>query len=145
MKKYLAIFLLFISYAAFATPRQDKSLSPELKNRIISTIKETQANIYDYNNDDQINCIDYACLFKLTWDKKCQEYNCIIVRNFNKVTGMNHLFVRIYAEGLINDIEPWAPSPYNFDMKAVWGINIIRVIITMERRENGWEKNNDFP
>lgn len=42
-------------------------------------------------------------------------------RNYNPEIGMHHLFIRIYAEGLINDVEPWTSTPLLFDMKTIWG------------------------
>lgn len=92
-----------------------------LRSKVVRTIIKTQSEIYDYNSDNQINCIDYACEFKLNWDEMWPEHNCILVRNLNPVTGMNHLFVRVYANGKINDIEPWAPDVYDYEMENVWG------------------------
>jgi len=51
----------------------------------------------DVNNDGKVNCIDYAITYKVWWDTNNpgSAYRCEIVRNVNKASGMNHLFVRV--------------------------------------------------
>ena len=93
-----------------------------MNRRIISTIQEAQAGIYDYNNDGKINCIDYSCLFKVTWDKNYpnEKFRCELVRNLQG-NVMNHLFVRILDEKFnYIEVEPWAHNPNLYLMTENW-------------------------
>lgn len=94
-----------------------------LKDKIINVIILEQQEVYDHNKDGLINCIDYACAFKETWDKTYPQYktNCVIVRNLNPLAGMHHLFIRVYLEGQVIDVEPWTDIFWKYDMKEVWG------------------------
>ena len=117
---FLFAFLVFCIKAPCDSPR---TLSPTIRDNIITTVMEAQKSVYDHNKDGLVNCIDYTCLFKETWDKRFPEMqtNCVIVRNVNPLSGMNHLFIRIYADGLVNDVEPWASAPWRFEMESNWG------------------------
>lgn len=86
---------------------------------IIRTMQKAQANIRDLDKDGKINCVDYAIMFKLTWDREYPvlKDKCEIVRNVNKRTEMNHLFT--YVNGI--GVEAWAPDPYRFRMEDNWG------------------------
>jgi hypothetical protein len=64
--------------------------------------------LWDLNKDGLINCIDYAIRFKQLYP------SAIIVRNYNKKTGMNHLFN--YADGKY--IEPQRTK--NYLMREAW-------------------------
>ncbi|WP_296333310.1 hypothetical protein [uncultured Treponema sp.] len=85
-KKILAVFYsvcLLLSLFAERVIRSRKQISDRTNDKIIRTLREAQSCIYDYNDDGLINCIDYACLFKLTWDKKfpAEKSRCSLIRN----------------------------------------------------------------
>ena len=84
----------------------------------------------DITGDGKDNCQDRAILFKLYWDSLCQyNYNmnrpnfteaeaciwlaakdkCILVRNYNPDTGMNHLFPFI-IDHVTNKVYPVEPD-----------------------------------
>lgn len=93
----------------------------------------------DINKDGKINCIDYTLAFKIVWDTESVPYedykgpgslkyyksalkDCIIVRNYNVHTGMNHLFIAVFLEDLKGYvfIEPWASDCRYFFMYENW-------------------------
>lgn len=91
---------------------------------IVRCIQRTQINISDINQDNKVNCIDYAVIFKLTWDEEYPllKERCQIVRNRNIKTGMNHLFVHVWNDQDQSiDIEPGAYNPYHYTMFEAWG------------------------
>ena len=120
--KLLFIIILFISNIPILSAQVSKSeISPITNERIISTIREAQSNIYDYNKDGKINCIDYSCLFKITWDKNYpnERFRCELVRNKSK--SMHHLFARVLDENSnYIEVEPWSNNPENFLMEENW-------------------------
>lgn len=104
----------------------DKPPTPRLNydSMIVSIIQDAQANIRDLDKDGQINCVDYATMFKITWDQTYPllKNKCQIVRNVNPNTGMNHLFVHVWNDSSESiDIEPWTSNPYIYKMNDVWG------------------------
>ena len=125
MKKiFLLLILLFANNFIFAqtaiTSRNE--ISDLMNKRVISNIQESQAGIYDYDNDGKINCVDYSCLFKITWDKNFpnEKYRCELVRNVQE-NAMNHLFVRILDEKQnYIEVEPWSPNPNFYLMTENW-------------------------
>jgi hypothetical protein len=73
----------------------------------------------DVNGDGLTNCIDAAVTFyKLYPDKS----KVIIIRNYNTVTGMNHLFNAVQIDGVWKAIEPQAfyAGKSSYFMKDVW-------------------------
>ncbi|MBB5225422.1 hypothetical protein DYE50_03820 [Treponema ruminis] len=99
-----------------------RQISPRMNEKILSTLQESQLNVYDYNGDGKINCIDYSCIFKLTWDYNFPEeaYRCELIRNHNGDV-MNHLFAGIRDENYnIIEVETWAPNPNQYLMCEVW-------------------------
>lgn len=80
------------------------------------------AEMYDINNDNKINCIDYTLCFKITWDSVNYPRDCEIVYN----SIINHLFIRARKD--INSdwiyIEPQG-SKYMYTMQDVWGSKYI--------------------
>jgi hypothetical protein len=57
---------------------------------LVSTVRPKLSmidDVYDVNGDNQINCIDYAILFKMMYGHAAR-----IIRNENPRTGMHHLF-----------------------------------------------------
>lgn len=97
-------------------------ISARMDGMIFRTIEKAQKNIYDYNGDGKINCIDYSCVFKLTWDADfpTEKYRCTLVRNLQGDV-MNHLFVQIQDENSRKiDVEPWASNPKTYLMSENW-------------------------
>ena len=78
------------------------------RKHILDILDKTQQYVSDINYDGEVNCIDYACTFKLLWDKQYDPKHCEIVRN--KSGTMNHLFIRVrqYAGTPWECIEPQA-------------------------------------
>ena len=83
---------------------------------------ELAATMQDVNRDGLVDCIDYSIFFKQVWDilYPNKRYECEIVRNVNKITGMNHLFVRVWYYTDWIYIEPQADLKY-YLMQDVWG------------------------
>jgi len=97
--------------------------APLGQSAIVSTLHEVtkvmNAN-KDVNGDGLSNCIDAAVTFyKLYQDKS----KVIIIRNYNRATGMNHLFNAVEIDGVWRAIEPQAfyAGKDNYFMKNVWG------------------------
>lgn len=67
------------------------------RKHILDTLDKTSKYVIDVNQDGEINCIDYSCIFKVLWDKQYDKKNCEIVRN--KSSTMNHLFIRVRQYG----------------------------------------------
>jgi len=61
----------------------------------------------DYNYDTQINCIDYALLFRSLYGPEAQLY-------YNK--KINHMFIKVNNVA----IEPQADTPI-YEMSRIWG------------------------
>ena len=88
---------------------------------IKSAIEESQKHVYDYDGDGQINCLDYACCFKLTWDKMFDfnKHNCVLVRNLNG--EFHHLFAIVYdGYGKPIEVETWAHNRAKYTMNVNW-------------------------
>lgn len=77
----------------------------DLDERISNMRSYVAVNVYDHNRDGTINCIDYATCFYEYWALYNSE-ECEIVRNYGS-GNMNHLFVIIYTDELMIEIEPW--------------------------------------
>lgn len=74
----------------------------------------------DVNKDGLINCIDAAVLFYQHYpDRK----KCWITLNYNKKTGMNHLFNTVLIDGVWRGVEPQAVygGYKSFYMSEIWG------------------------
>ena len=131
MKKLIAVFfaLAFLTAATFAqtakskiSPRTNTHSNTRINEMIIATIIEAQENVYDYDGDGQINCLDYSCVFKLTWDKNFpgEKYRCSLVRNYQPDV-MNHLFAQVQDENFRNiEIETWTDNPYHYLLTEIW-------------------------
>lgn len=80
--------------------------SEEWSQKVYYIQKKVRENVYDYDKDNDINCKDHAVLFKIWWDKTYsdEKINCQIVRNYNKHTGFNHLFVKVWDRKLFRYI-----------------------------------------
>ena len=119
------IALLLIIGGPFLVSKAIPSDMPEsyghLKSRIIRTMIETNKKVKDLNYDGEVNCYDYACTFKLCWDRlysDCKDA-CILIHN--KQNGvMNHLFVGIRYDGQYIEVETWAPNIYRYKMEENW-------------------------
>ncbi|MBQ7538117.1 MAG: hypothetical protein IJT42_04050 [Treponema sp.] len=124
-KKILAVFYsvcLLLSLFAERVIRSRKQISDRTNDKIIRTLREAQSCIYDYNDDGLINCIDYACLFKLTWDKKfpAEKSRCSLIRNLQH-GKMNHLFAQVQDENSCwIEIEPWTYNLSQYLMTEIW-------------------------
>lgn len=112
----LAALILATFCIAMAGSIGDAPLS-----RIDKCVEENCRTVRDFNHDGKINCVDYACGFKATWDRQNpgSEYMCTIVRNLNPAKGVHHLFVKV---GMI-DVEPWAEDPKKWSMSDNWDMN----------------------
>ena len=121
-RQILVLFALaLLSGVLFAQSSKNK-VSPRIHKMIASTIKETQANLYDYNRDGEINCRDYSCIFKRTWDRKFPEEKalCTLVRNYQPGV-MCHLFVNVRDDNYCAiEVEPQAYSPQHYLMTENW-------------------------
>lgn len=118
---FICLLLLILPLVLMNPGDKPKQTNPETNDKIIITIKLTQKYITDLNKDDKINCIDYACGFKMIWDNIYPERkdDCIIIRN--KSLTLNHLYVGIYEGNDIVFVEPWTNNPYNYSMSDIWG------------------------
>ena len=117
----VCLLLLVLPLLLMNPGDKPKQISQETNDQIIITIKLTQKYINDLNKDNKINCIDYACGFKMIWDNIYPERSddCIIIRN--KSLTLNHLYNGIYEGNNIVFVEPWTNDPYNYDMEKIWG------------------------
>ena len=84
-------------------------VSDETNEQIIVVEMLTQKNVKDLNRDNKINCIDYACTFKLVWDAIYDSKDCIIIRN--KSLLLHHLFIGVYDDKNLIFVEPWVTDP----------------------------------
>lgn len=90
---------------------------------IVAALRQSQAQVQDFNGDGEINCMDYSCSFKAAWDSMYpdQKERCELVRNKNPLTGMHHLFALV--KGGMNadiEVETWAFYPDVYDMQSNW-------------------------
>ena len=99
-----------------------RNVPPELNDEIVEVMKMTQTFVRDVNDDGKVNCIDYACTFKMCWDRKFpkRKFECCIVRNYNKETGFHHLFIRLNSKSKVVYVESYASNPYKYTMKENW-------------------------
>ncbi|MBR6340837.1 MAG: hypothetical protein IKR64_02955 [Treponema sp.] len=110
------------------------------RKQILDTLDKTKKYATDIDNNGEINCIDYACIFKLLWDKQYDPKNCEIVKNKSKT--MNHLFVRTrqYAGVAWECIEPQAALKdiNNYFMEDFWPSNIYNPIYNNYEEASYW-------
>lgn len=117
---FILLFLPVLLMNAEA-PKNAYGVDDILEDNIVNTLMYSQENIYDLNGDEEINCIDYTIMFKLSWDKRYpgKEHRCIIIRN--KSDSMNHLFIGIYDDySNLVFVEPWAHTPWKYLMEDNW-------------------------
>jgi hypothetical protein len=94
-----------------------KQVSPAV-NELYHALRQS-STLYtqqDTNRDGLNNCIDAATLYYKHHPNKAHVK---IVRNNNPVTGMNHLFNLVWADGRWIEVEP--QTLYGGGMKAEWG------------------------
>lgn len=117
----VCLLLLILPLVLMNPGDKPKQTSPETNDQIIVTIKLAQKYITDLNKDGKINCIDYACGFKMIWDNiyPDRKDDCIIIRN--KSLTLNHLYIGIYEGNDIIFVEPWTNDLYNYNMSDIWG------------------------
>ena len=79
-------------------PRTAYGYDTELESRIYRLNKEVKLKVKDLNNDNMVNCIDHAVLWKVLWDKYYPDESdrCIIIRIFND--RIHHLCVGVYDD-----------------------------------------------
>lgn len=126
----LVCFILLFGFVAYfaALPRANPPILTErqaqerqLDYMISETLRKSQSDVEDYNEDGEINCVDYACGFKWHWDKMWPEekWRCNIVRNKNN--GWHHLFVKIYGYcGEDIEVETWSKNKRYYLMRQNW-------------------------
>jgi len=72
--------------------------------------------VWDVNKDGKIDCIDYSTLFRTFYGS-----NARIIINENPKNGMNHMFIRIFYNNNLIDIEPQG-TPDRYSMGLIWGV-----------------------
>lgn len=90
---------------------------------IVAALRQSQAQVADFNGDGEINCVDFSCSFKATWDKMFPDLkdDCKLVRNKNPINGMHHLFATVDdGTGTEIEVETWAFYPDIYDMQRNW-------------------------
>lgn len=121
--KYIIITVFLIScFSSLFAQESINPMSNRMNEMIVQTVQQANDNLYDYNGDGLLNCIDHACIFKVEWDKKFpnEKWRCQIVRN-KKDGVMHHLFVQITDEyGQIIEVESWSANPYKYLMSENW-------------------------
>ena len=102
---------------------QTTSYNKSTRQMILAALRQSQAQVRDFNDDGLVNCIDYSCSFKLAWDRLYpnQKERCELVRNKNAKTGLHHLFAIIH-NCIYDDIEveTWAKNPNIYFMDDNW-------------------------
>jgi len=92
------------------------------ESKIIRVLDETHRNVYDMNDDHEVNCQDFTVMFIYLWAKiypdDSKSAQIVFNRNFN--TGMNHLFVSVRSGKKVFYIEPQGNSRC-YRMEHFWG------------------------
>lgn len=74
-------------------------------------------DLEDRNDDDLINCIDYAKRFRELYGNQAR-----LMVNYNPNTDMNHMYIKIRLGGnKYIEIEPQAGSDRGYTMQEFWG------------------------
>ena len=118
----IASTCIYMSLPYNTPPARYMDVSRDVDKQITETRQYVNDHIYDHNTDGLINCIDYATIFYDYWQTNCYPksgYKCVIIRNKNDKTGMNHLFVALQGR-LYIEVEPWYMGPM-YIMEDVWG------------------------
>lgn len=119
----LFLFLLLFIPAIFIGPLDAPINTVDYDTVIIKVIQQAQSQVYDLDGDNKVNCIDYAVMFKIVWDRNYPRLSshCTIVRNVNWKTGMNHLFIFVQDDtGMNIAVEPGTFDPEIYKMEEVW-------------------------
>jgi hypothetical protein len=110
------------------------------RKHILDILDKTEKYARDINYDGEINCVDYACIFKILWDKQYEPRNCEIVRN--KSGTMNHLFIRVrqYAGTPWECIEPQAALKdiNRYFMEDFWPPNVYNPVYNNYEEAEYW-------
>ena len=97
-------------------------IDSETESKVFRVLDETHKNVYDMNNDHEVNCQDFTVMFIYLWAKiypdDSQSAQIIFNKNFD--TGMNHLFVSIRSGNKVFYIEPQGNSRC-YRMEHFWG------------------------
>lgn len=87
--------LLIFSNAMDISGRAD--IPDKYNEQICKALTVTKKHLRDVNGDGKVNCIDYSVIFKIEYDKLTQsDWQCQIIQNINRHTGMNHLFIQVF-------------------------------------------------
>ena len=128
-------------YGRYAFPGE-ASYAGKYRKNILDTLDKTNKYATDVNNDGEINCIDYSCIFKVLWDKSFDCKNCEIVRN--KSLTMNHLFIRVRQHGGTDweCIEPQAAKTdiTKYFMEDFWSAREYNPVYNIYGETNLWLK-----
>lgn len=97
-------------------------IDDETESKIFRVLDETNRNVYDMNDDHEVNCQDFTVMFVYLWGKiyPSDKDAAQIVFNRNFHTGMNHLFVSIKSGKKVFYIEPQG-NPHCYRMEHYWG------------------------
>ena len=104
-----------------AMPTEDTELmylrdNPNNVNNIALVFKMmAKWGVGDINDDGKKDCIDYSCWFRMLYGSDAR-----LIINKNPKAGMNHMFVRIYSENGVLDVEPQG-SAVRYSMGLIWG------------------------
>lgn len=97
-------------------------IDEQTESKIFRVLDETHKNVYDMNDDYEVNCQDFTVMFVYLWGKiyPADKDAAQIVFNRNFDTGMNHLFVSIKSGKKVFYIEPQG-NPRCYRMEHYWG------------------------
>ena len=128
-------------YTRYALPGEP-GYSGLYRKHILDTLDKTNKYVTDVNQDGEINCIDYTCVFKVLWDKQYDSKNCEIVRN--KSNTMNHLFIRVrqHSGTQWECIEPQAPKKEitKYFMEDFWAATEYNPLYNIYGETDKWLK-----
>lgn len=120
-------------------------IDDETESKVFRVLNETHRNVYDMNNDHEVNCQDFTVMFVYLWAKiypdDSRAAQIVFNRNFN--TGMNHLFVSVQSGKKIFYIEPQGNSVC-YRMEHFWG-NKYNPGFNREITKSFWYKQMGLP
>lgn len=116
------------SYHRYRFPGENYALEAYRKN-IYDCLLDTDRLITDVNNDNEINCQDWALTFYSVWNASGFLPNtCALVLNVNEHTGMNHMFIAVRYCDIVNSWEYIEPQAFkdgecsrSYFMEDYWG------------------------
>ncbi len=97
-------------------------IDEQTESKVFRVLDETHRNVYDMNDDYEVNCQDFTVMFVYLWGKiypsDADAAQIVFNRNFD--TGMNHLFVSVRSGRKVFYIEPQGNSRC-YRMEHFWG------------------------